>query len=1355
MKKKRLLSLLLVSSLVLSCLPFSALAAGEKTQTVEWDDARWIWSSDADDRGPATLWKVDDYQSFLFDDDEAGPGGEAIAHYDDLAAEQDVWMNFRRDFTLDEVPNAAPVKISADAKYWMWINGVEVVFEGQLKRGPNPTDTYYDTLDIAPYLQPGNNTIAIQVWYWGGNKGFSNNPSGSAGLLFESDLTDSGNEGKEVESGDGKWFALRNPANQKDSVSSGMMLTERNVNYNAQKEIDWINPSYLPTKDNGWNTASPIGISEGKEKGMPGDGPWNGLEERPIPFWKDYGRITLEAAPVAGYPAVFYPLTLADMGVSSASYQISADVAIGHGNLMGYVDLADIGILFGNENSYRAVIDTSGYYSGRGTATLKVTRGSEALLGPVDVSSVVTKENAEQSHRIQITVVNGNEVEILIDNQSFGTLQGDFDPAVSSVGFTRSEITYPGMSFDTGSSKVDNILISSEGSAVYSNDFSQDSQMDDFPTAAPSEGCILVSSDAGYGYNVADGQRYQLRLPYNCQMVPYLKLGGATEAGKEIIMTTDTYAKSSYRMVYTTKAGEQEYEGKAWFNGDYLYFDIPAGVEMLELGYRETGYDVKSGENTDFEGYFNSVIDTEDLAYSQFTGGHTWTQNEVSADNNFYDELWKKAARTLYVTIRDQFMDCPDRERSQYIGDAINEMEEGYYSLGTGLNDLDAKAIRNIVDWQIEKEIDGRTYYLMSNVRPGLNKQEISCQSLGTAHAALNHYKFAGDLETVQYAYQKLYNYLTNYNMIEDGEMAGLVEVRPAWAHMYQDNLWQWFDWGDNMDTHLESNVWWYISAKSVREMADLEGVPSTDAQKQWLDERLSSIENNFEKFWNSDLKAYATEWSEETWYSPSALADGSHLVDDRANALAVVFGLVPEEKYPQMRDAFLGTESAPAYENASIYMEKYVIEALYKMGYDTGAMTRMAKRHLSDVNVSTSSTLPEYWNMGGTKNHGWSGGSMIAMSRYAAGVEPTEAGYAAWHIVPQMGNFLSIETRVPSEIGYIDLSLSRDKETEAVEMTVTSPGGNAEFWVPLTQSGTVVQAAGGAAQYQGVKTAYGKSYAVFSSSEPGSFTFLTSDKLEGTADKGILKQVLSYAQSEPVQEEVKQAIVSVQKSFAVALQNAIDVNSFAGATQQQVDDAWKALLTEIHKLGLVAGDKAALLELIQLAECFEAQIGRYTPNTAQPFTTALIQAKAIHSDGDALQGDVAQAESTLLQAMLDLRYRADKSVLEAVLLQAAGIDTTAYTAQSAACFSAAYELAEAVHCNDNSTQSEVNEAVGKLSDAISSLEQTVSPTAVQGDSAETTGRGNVKTGETAPIAAAAVLLALAGAGILLNRKRQ
>ena len=63
------------------------------------------------------------------------------------------WIEFRKELVLKEKPAKAEARISADSKYWLWINGELAVFEGNLKRGPNPTDSYYDIVDLAPYLK--------------------------------------------------------------------------------------------------------------------------------------------------------------------------------------------------------------------------------------------------------------------------------------------------------------------------------------------------------------------------------------------------------------------------------------------------------------------------------------------------------------------------------------------------------------------------------------------------------------------------------------------------------------------------------------------------------------------------------------------------------------------------------------------------------------------------------------------------------------------------------------------------------------------------------------------------------------------------------------------------------------------------------------------------------------------------------------------------------------------------------------------------------------------------------------------------------------------------------------------------
>ena len=95
------------------------------------------------------------------------------------------WLCFQKTVDLPVLgENPIYADIAVDSKYWLWINGELVVFEGGLKRGPNPRDTYYDHVDITSYLTEGKNDIAILMWYFG-KDGFSHNSSGKAGLLFD------------------------------------------------------------------------------------------------------------------------------------------------------------------------------------------------------------------------------------------------------------------------------------------------------------------------------------------------------------------------------------------------------------------------------------------------------------------------------------------------------------------------------------------------------------------------------------------------------------------------------------------------------------------------------------------------------------------------------------------------------------------------------------------------------------------------------------------------------------------------------------------------------------------------------------------------------------------------------------------------------------------------------------------------------------------------------------------------------------------------------------------------------------------------------------------------------------------
>lgn len=183
------------------------------------------------------------------------------------------WMGFRKTVNIGKVPQKVEARIAADTKYWLWINGEMAVFEGGLKRGRTPMSTYYDVVDIAPYLKEGENVIAAAVWHFG-RTGFSHIDSGITGFIFEAT-----GEGVEIIS-DGSWdcTVLKNYGTA-DTPSQNYRLPESNVRFDARAyPVDWYKGSDYSFM--GRCIELPF---------APGDAPFGEMVERPIPMWKDYG----------------------------------------------------------------------------------------------------------------------------------------------------------------------------------------------------------------------------------------------------------------------------------------------------------------------------------------------------------------------------------------------------------------------------------------------------------------------------------------------------------------------------------------------------------------------------------------------------------------------------------------------------------------------------------------------------------------------------------------------------------------------------------------------------------------------------------------------------------------------------------------------------------------------------------------------------------------------------------------------------------------------------------------------------------------------------------------------------------
>jgi len=69
-----------------------------------------------------------------------------------------VAVGFRKSFNLARIPASASLQLFADARYILWVNGTYV------ERGParfQPNGPEYDSVEIAPFLQGGKNSVAL------------------------------------------------------------------------------------------------------------------------------------------------------------------------------------------------------------------------------------------------------------------------------------------------------------------------------------------------------------------------------------------------------------------------------------------------------------------------------------------------------------------------------------------------------------------------------------------------------------------------------------------------------------------------------------------------------------------------------------------------------------------------------------------------------------------------------------------------------------------------------------------------------------------------------------------------------------------------------------------------------------------------------------------------------------------------------------------------------------------------------------------------------------------------------------------------------------------------------------------
>ncbi|WP_442587802.1 alpha-L-rhamnosidase-related protein [Pedobacter sp. AW31-3R] len=190
--------------------------------------------------------------------------------------------HFRKAVSLSSIPKSFIIHISADNRYRLFVNGTPVC------SGPAYGDLfnwYYETIDIAPYLKEGSNTLAAMVWNMGTYSAVGQISNQTAFVV-------QGNtETEDVVNTNSSWKVIQNTAytpfstDNQEKLQAYLAIGPGDRVEGSKYPWGWQTQGY---RDDNWKNASEIVHPEPTGYGT--DNRWT-LVPRPIPLFKEQDKV--------------------------------------------------------------------------------------------------------------------------------------------------------------------------------------------------------------------------------------------------------------------------------------------------------------------------------------------------------------------------------------------------------------------------------------------------------------------------------------------------------------------------------------------------------------------------------------------------------------------------------------------------------------------------------------------------------------------------------------------------------------------------------------------------------------------------------------------------------------------------------------------------------------------------------------------------------------------------------------------------------------------------------------------------------------------------------------------------------
>lgn len=373
-----------------------------------------------------------------------------------------------------------------------------------------------------------------------------------------------------------------------------------------------------------------------------------------------------------------------------------------------------------------------------------------------------------------------------------------------------------------------------------------------------------------------------------------------------------------------------------------------------------------------------------------------------TSENKILEGTWTICRNAVQMGAQEVFVDCPSREKGQYLGDAVITARSHLW-----LTADPSLARKAILDFVRSRTIDPA---LMA-VAPGNLMQEIADYSLQFPVLVLEYYRLTGDRATAEYAantvYHDLFAYFAGFEN-RDGLLAGIDKKNAKWVLVdWPENLRDGYDYDYSLKKgNTVLNAFYYGGLRAAAKLQELLGGDSGE-----YNERADRLAKSFAE----QLADPATGLYRD--------APGSKHYSLHANAVPLAFGLTAGADKARMLELIQSKGLA-----CGVYMASYVIEACFKAGDpDIGfaLLTSTGEHSWNEMLRHGATTCMEAWGPDQKWNtswlHPWGSCPVYLIAQYVFGLSPTEPGWKGIRIAPAAtANMPAIELKTPLPTGSI-----------------------------------------------------------------------------------------------------------------------------------------------------------------------------------------------------------------------------------------------------------------------------------------------------------------------------------------------